>query len=268
MFRGKKVFRYFNNPDAPKEKCIKNFISEEDFVVQHSSSNGRSYIKFDSCDSFFSWYQSIPKDKRTFFEVIREGWQKFRVDIDERVENIDLISDRIKIILKMYGIKLPKIIVFDIETSYHLVLSNYVLSQYHCKMLAGVISKVVNIDMGVYSKLQHFRIEGNTKYGQRRWKERTREPLNLENFHEGVITSRRNTRIVQIFIPMEINVQVKGINVGENIPRGFKIRKTVHNMVILDRVRPTYCNQCRRVHNKENGYMIDKKFFCWRFHSS
>src|SRR3979490_972406 len=125
MFRGKKKYRFLNRKDSSYEDCIENFSNETDFIVQSCNNGDRFYIKFESCDSFYSWYRHIPDCQKIFFEVIREGFQKFRIDIDERVDDIDSLISRVRTILSTYGLDNPKILLYDIKTSYHIVLSNY-----------------------------------------------------------------------------------------------------------------------------------------------
>ena len=121
---------------------------------------------------FYSWYKDIHVDQRTFSEVITEGPQKFRIDIDEKVGDVGLLYLRVLRILENMGLRYPKILVYDIETSLHMVLTNYLFpSHMRCNAIADILSKEANIDLGVYKSVQHFRI-GCTKMGERRWKRR------------------------------------------------------------------------------------------------
>jgi hypothetical protein len=36
----------------------------------------------------------------------------------------------------------------------------------------------------------------------------------------------------------------------------FKIRHRKGNVIVLDRIKPSYCNICKRIHEHENGYVI------------
>ena len=75
---------------------MNNFIKEGDFAIQVSSRDrGRFYVGFASCDSFYLWYKDIHIDQRTFSEVIIEGPQKFRIDIDKKVEDVELLYNKV-----------------------------------------------------------------------------------------------------------------------------------------------------------------------------
>lgn len=263
MFRGKQRYRFLNRRSS---HCIENYCNETDFIVQFCDEEGRSYLMFESCDSFYSWYRHIPDIQKTFFEVIREGTQKFRIDIDDYVEDIDFLVSRVRTMFLAYGLENPRILLYDIEKSYHLVLSNYsFISNKHCESLARIILKEFNIDMGVYKKTQHFRIEGCTKYGQKRWKRRVGRTLTSESFHEGIISDVRNTnKIMSELIPRVYNNEVgKRADIG--VPLDFKIRRTEGHVVFLDRIRPSFCLQCKRIHDNENAYIYKNNFYCWRW---
>jgi hypothetical protein len=264
MFRGKKKYAYFNRKGS---ECIEDFSEEKDFIVQFASGYERFYIKFDSCNSFYTWYKDVPAFEKCFFEVIRDGRQKFKIDIDEKVKDISSYVCKIRSILEECGIGGAKMIIFDIETSYHIVVSNYFFNSYrHCKLLAMALSREIKMDMGVYSRVQHFRIEGCTKPGQRRWKKRMYGTVSIENFHEGIISHTEGTKLANMAIESSIPRRVYH-TVVSGIPPDFKIRFKEGSLTVLDRTRPSYCRQCRRIHDHENAYMVGKRFFCRRFYS-
>lgn len=268
MFRGKKLYNFYNKPLAPKEKCISNYITKSDFVVQFCNMSGRCYLKFDSCESFYLWYSDMPQYQKSFFELIREHEQKFRIDIDEKVDDIYALRELITKKFIQVGIDDPKLLIYDIEKSYHMVLTNYSFPTYnHCKYLGFLVSEIYNIDTGVYSSIQHFRIEGCTKYGENRWKKRMANiPTNIENFHEGIISSTKNVQSVTFTIPQLSPVDTISNNRNNGIiPLGFKIRWKDGLLVVLDRVYPSYCIRCKRVHDKENAYMVNGVFYCYRY---
>jgi hypothetical protein len=264
MYRGKKTFRYFNNRKDYESDCISNFISEGDFIVQRNHKGGRDYIKFDSCESFYVWYLGIPQSEKSFFEVIRDGKQKFRVDIDYFTQNIDELVEVISRVLENIGIKSPALLAYSIRTSYHIVLTNYIFpSSSQCKFVASILRESVNIDMGIYNKLQHFRIEGCTKYGELRWKERLEGMLNIDNFHEGIIGSTHKCTNIRMKIPYTTRTTLKE-NGFFPIPEGFSIRWKSRSLVVLDRRYPSYCHQCMRIHDKENAFIVKGNFYCRR----
>ena len=99
MFYGKRTFRCFNRNGSGER--LDGFIKEGDFAIQISSrERGRLYARFTSCNSFYSWYKDIHIDQRTFSEVITEGPQKFRIGIDEKVEDVELLYNTVLRILE------------------------------------------------------------------------------------------------------------------------------------------------------------------------
>ena len=200
-------------------------------------------MRFASCDSFYSWYKDIHIDQRTFSEVITEGSQKFRIDMDEKVEDVELLYNKVLRILEDIGLRGPKVLVYDIETSLHMVLANYLFpSHMHCNAIADILSKGIDIDKGVYKAVQHFRIEGCTKIGQRRWKRRMWEDVNMMNFHKGIISDRRGTKEVTLPIPRSVGRLSHGTDIC-GIPRCLKIRWKSGGMIALDRVHPPSVSQ-------------------------
>ena len=267
MFYGKRTFRYFNRDGSGGR--LDYIIKEGDFAIQISlRERGRSHARFTSFNSFYSWYKDIYINQRTFSEVITEGPQKFRIDIDEKVEDVELLYNRVLRILEDMGLRGPKVLLYDIETLLHVVLTNYLFpSHMDCNTIADILSEEIDIDRGVYKAVQHFRIEGCTKMGQRRWKRRMWEDVNLMNFHEGIISDRRGTKEVTLSIPRNVGRPPQGTD-AYGILRCFKIRWKSGSMIALDRVHPSYCHQCCRVHDKENVYISRGKFHCWRKVSS
>jgi hypothetical protein len=257
MFRNKR--KYYS-----LEEVLKDYDTE-DYIVQKTEGLSRFYLKFDSCYSFFYWYQEIREKQRTFNEVIFSGKQKFKIDIDEYPDDIDRILDCIKDILFELGISNPNLIVYDIETSYHIVLSNYFFtSNIHCRYLADKISTKVNIDTVVYKKVQHFRVEESTKYGELRWKRRLGKKFDISSFTQGVISNIVDCEHADINIfPMPKKVS-GGSNFDGTVPSGFIIRKRIGNMIVLNRTSSSYCELCRRVHDNENAFIVGSKFYCRR----
>ena len=275
-FYGKPLYRYYNIKEGRSDyECLKRNSEPTDFVVQVVTPTGRYYMKFISHLTFYSWFITVPDNERTLSEVIlhEHGGQKFRVDIDENVDNIDFVEEKIKTMLTNIGIEKPSLLVFDIETSYHIVLTNYYfMSNRQCRTLAMYLAtEISGIDTGIYNKLQHFRLEGCTKYGQTRWKRRTRGTMTMNNFHEGVISSIEDTKVCTIIIPD--NKKPKNISRSRmssveisSYPE-FSIRWTSGHLVVLDRISPSYCKQCDRVHDNDGAYLLRGIFHCRRKYS-
>jgi hypothetical protein len=176
MYRGKKTFSYLNNLSAPRNETLCHFLKPGDFVVQLDG-ECKKYLKFASVDAFFFWYSAIPAPLRMFSEVVFEGPQKFRVDVDDKLCT-DEIDELIKCIHEVFDN--PQIVEYDIKTSHHFVVSNFHLaSSRDCYYIAMKLQSLLSpsleskIDWGVYKSTQNFRLEWSTKYQQKRWKIRT-----------------------------------------------------------------------------------------------
>lgn len=267
----KKFFRFYKyNSSRPKEECLKFVLDDNDFVIQMTTQTGRYYTRFICINSFYSWFIKIPPRERTFSEVIKNGKQKLKIDIDERVDNIERIIDIIKSMLNKIGIHNPILLLYDIKTSYHIVLTNYYfLNNENCKVIAQYLENFlkIKIDLGVYGKIQHFRLEECTKFGELRWKKRHsfHKKMDNNNFHEGVISSIKNAIPFTKMLP---SLEKKTINNFTNIDmvidNNFKVRERRGAMIILDRVYPSYCQICKRIHESDGGYIIGNKFYCYR----
>ena len=265
MYRGKKIFRYLNNRDIDPKRRLDTYLEDGDYVVQMTTKQGRFYMKFDSCDSFFTWSKDIHPNEKTFYEVVWNDEQKFRVDLDYKVDNIDFVAQRLSTILEELGLENPNVIGYDIETSAHMVVTNYRFpSHRYCEGIARIVSSFIDLDMGVYKNVQHFRVEGSTKYGQRRWKERLGSLVSFDNFREGALSDTRNTTMSIILTKIPKRITSTSHDVSEKVPRGFRIRSVDGPLILLDRKFPTFCDQCKRVHDKENSYILGNRFYCRR----
>jgi hypothetical protein len=182
MYRGKKTFSYLNNPSAPHDETLCHFLKPGDFVVQLDG-KCKKYLKFASVDAFFFWYSAIPAPLRMFSEVVFEGPQKFRIDVDDKLCT-DEIDELVKCIHEVFEPSNPQpqveIVEYDIKTSHHFVVSNFHLaSSRDCYYIAMKLQSLLSpsleskIDWGVYKSTQNFRLEWSTKYQQKRWKIRT-----------------------------------------------------------------------------------------------
>lgn len=256
MLKGKR--KYFSLKELMRD------YHEEDYVVQKAERNCRFYLKFDSCHSFFHWHSSFEESQRTFSEVIMSGPQKLKIDIDYRCENMSDVLDRVKDVLASFGVKRPNVIVYDIEKTYHLVISNYFFaSNLHCKYIASKVREKVDIDMSVYSTIQHFRTEGSTKHGELRWKRRVNSPFTSTSFCEGAISCLQGCKYFELSVSNYVAKRTESMEMQSPMEH-FRIREVRGDVVLLDRTSSSFCEICDRVHDKENAYMIGKKFFCRR----
>lgn len=292
-FYGKKLFRYLKiKPDRnPKDCLMSSRTSQQNFVIQVHLDTGRYYMKFVSSETFYSWMiTTVPENERTFSEVItndnNNGKQKFRLDVDGKNMAIDEIERITRTVFHGIGIKNAQLLSFDIKTSYHIVLINYnFISNDICKILATYIENIISrkipnpgIDCSVYNHTQHFRLEGCTKYGQMRWKVRIGDtPLKYENFHQGVISNLNDTTTIDLpnFSTLIKNPKPHLFKrdkktkrpIGDYPPE-YTIRWTNNDLIALDRISPSFCNQCERNHDNDGAYIYNGNFYCRRLYPS
>lgn len=244
----------------------------------------------DTVEEFYKYYSAMKPCSRMFNEVINCEWhaQKFKLDIDGRINNIELqyvIKVIRRIFRKLTKVCKPDILVYDISTSYHIIVTNICFSTSSCcEMIANAISDMVErkypivsslIDVGVYKKVQMFRVEASTKYGQTRWKyvSGMGDLSPLDMFKKGIITYTDECHTLDADIVVDVIVDM-GIYTHEttrhkksrvvNVPKEFVVRKIVNNMTVLNRIYPSHCDTCMRVHENENAYMIGNKLYCGR----
>jgi hypothetical protein len=224
------------------------------------------------------------------FEVINDEFslQKFKLDVDGRIADneMEYLTKVVKRIFRK--LKTPKadIIVYDISTSHHIVVTNLSFSAASCEMLANAVYEKIYkkyptiaslIDTTVYKKLQMFRVEGSTKYAQRRWKyiANTKELSSLDVFKKGIISYVDECyyvdgdRVVDLMLELGIyyltdRKEKKEYTNGTIIPKEFVVRKIIGNLIVLDRVVSSFCNICKRVHDRDGAYIVGRKFFCRR----
>lgn len=285
-------YKYLNNENASKRDVAYNVKGIATKYVFQRSSLDICYLVCDTVDEFYAHYSTKKPCSRMYFEVINDEFtpQKFKLDIDGLVGGIEMeyvLKVMRRIFRKLTKARKPEIIVYDISTSHHIVVSNLSFTVASCEMLANAIQDKVSkrypdvaslIDNVVYKKLQMFRVEGSTKYAQRRWKYITgcKELSSLETFKKGIITyveecyhvSEETVIDVMLdigaYYPAEYGSDRKKNGDGRTIPREFTVRKIVGNLIVLDRVVPSFCNICKRVHDSEGAYIVGQHFFCRR----
>jgi len=212
------------------------------------------------------------------------------------------VTKRIVEVMHKFNIR-PEILIFDMCTTYkisfHFVVANVAFSAQTCATLCSLIAANQKwkplVDFQVYKKTQFMRIEGSTKYGQNRYKP-------LLDLKKSMLSYIVNIPHIDLQIPtlhaaspmtwIPVTDSPTPLSVGEVlasdkrnfhshiysstlinpvIPSYFKIRKRVNNVLLLDRIRPAMCSQCKRVHTSENAAIIiinNKPIFrCWRAHT-
>lgn len=243
----------------------------------------RSFINFDDIYDFQNWYRKIPPFQRTLNEVITVDKRKFVLDLDiDDKENLDIlfiydferhVSRKITEIFYNLDIGLPNIITYNMSNndkiSYHFVISNFIFDVQTCLGLAIILSKSElwgkYIDIGVYKNVQCIRLEYSTKFGQKRWKIRSKSCTGrfvdgMISYYDNATESNFNSQIISRFKSC-IN-----FNINNFINDQFKPRQQKGNTIFLKRIKPGYCYQCKRTHDKENAILRNNVFICWRYY--
>ena len=266
---------------------VKSF---EDICIQIERNNKRYYTSFESVDSLERWYRQLSDEERTCHEVIAGERRKLVIDIDgeedgsyEFYDFARHIVSRIQCVfldMEIGVLQTKDVIVYNMcsesKISYHAIVANMTFSADTCRGLCAIISHgqiwESLVDYAVYKRVQHIRIEGSTKYGQRRWKniheddERTccNGSMVSKNFNKsllsnvcGVMHSSVEYKIkaqkYNFRAPSDIFSMTQLLTKHSEIFRDFKVRRISGNRVFLDRIRPSMCIKCDRVHMRENA---------------
>ena len=230
----------------------------------------KKYEEFPSYDIMWKAYSMIPGPNKHHNEVIFEGPQKMRIDIDCN----DFINDNewMKCLKQYYTVfkevtDSGNLIVYDMsdssKRSCHMICYDKAYSSNNvCKILCSKIKSNVNsdyakyIDENVYSRIQHFRMELSYKYGTNRCKRVTYSDSKVWHYSRGLISYVKGLNIIDIKVevPKHVHCDI-GIIVKS---KWCSVRKISGSMVELTRLSPSYCHVCRRVHESENPYMVVK----------
>jgi hypothetical protein len=283
-------YKYLNNDSAHKRDVAYHSKDIANKYVFQRSGIDIHYLVCDTIDEFYKYYSMKNPSSRMYNEVINDeySYQKFKLDIDGFIGTNEMkymLESVRKIFRKLTKMYKPEIFVYNISTSHHIVVTNLSFSATSCEMLANAIYERVYkqypqeaslIDTTVYKKVQMFRLEGSTKYAQRRWKylADTKELSPLEIFKKGIISYVDECHHINddtvvdtmldigVYQPSEYNSDIK--RSVKKIPKGFIARKVLDNLVVLNRIHPSFCDVCKRIHEHENAYMVGRHFFCYR----
>ena len=258
------------------------------FIVSVDRGNRRFFLEFASSDEFEQWYTTLAPEEKTMNEVIMSDTRKLIIDIDDpedyELANILLFYDfkthltsRIQEIFMALGIGDPHVIIYDMcddyKISYHAVIANYMFSAETCKGLCMIIAsgQVWDkcVDTGIYKKVQCVRIEGSTKFGEHRWKNRMNS--NHLPFASGLLSNNNNTiesHVTCNVLPTYRHLYTITCSSKIDLSQ-FKVGKLNNNLLPLYRIKPGFCSQCNRIHNRENaaikyGYNGIPVYICWR----
>jgi hypothetical protein len=139
----------------------------------------------------------------------------------------------------------------------------------------------------VYKSVQSIRIEGSTKFGEKRWKhvcgnEATKFALctdigyalerGLVSYTKGITRSTfKCNHVIRLFNNVLLSKEqernpLDGVDMSQ-----FMVAKKSRGIVSFNRTRLGYCHQCNRMHDRENAaikYVMGRPtFVCWRYAS-
>lgn len=244
--------------------CTKQLVEVgRKYVIQNFET--KTYFHFTDAVSMLRYYIALPEAMRIFNEVIRNGPQKMRLDIDssdtiEDNEWKDLIERCYKA-LKQYTNN-GKVAIFDMsddnKRSCHMVCIDRAYdSSQTCKAIYKMIAKDIGqyVDPAVYSTVQHFRLEGSYKPGLKRCKNLTASDVSKWTMTHGLISYTDGLEIVKYKVQDHQPIQTTDMNISI-ISDWCKVRRVVGNRIELDRILPSYCEACHRVHESENPFII------------
>ena len=264
-------------------------VPEKRFVVSVDRGRTRFFLNFQSADDFLAWYVRVPAEERTVNEVVLSDFRKLFIDIDVDLHD-DLLSmfdferhvdSRIREVFCQLEIGDPDVIMYrmtdergepcDGKLSYHAVVSNFSFSARTCMGLCMIISSgqvwQACADTGVYKTVQCVRIEGSTKHGERRWK----WAASNADFKSGLVSHLAGT--TESDFTCAVNRTYGFLTLPAHAVIDTSQFKTARSQcgtyVRLQRIKPGYCPQCDRVHDRENAVVryVDgaPSFMCWRY---
>jgi len=241
-------------------------------------------------DSFWSFYNQLTNPH--LHEVIY-SWmpQKLKFDIDCPDVSLDVIQMLRKFIdvivfetnamfMGQVNVSDKNIILTDSsgsdKTSFHLIINGYAVD--NCLIGKDLTLRVKNkleklgefLDSGVNKRKQSFRIFGSTKLGSNRVKRKNSvliEKLGLSNYtkEETLITSTSNCVMINYQIEQDVYNNMNVINDDlydkikdklEKYLTDFEYRDSIGNILFFNRLNPSFCEICKRAHEKDNTLMI------------
>jgi len=287
------MIKYYSLSSIPFPLCSR-------FIVFFSGKT-KYFLTFKDKKEFISEYKKIPDFLRHYYEVISTKLRKMVLDIDIPLTEQEIVyikEELERLILFLTGKHVVNLVFKSSDskkTTYHIVVPKLMFTIQECKYIADQLDSREEIfDRGVYKRIQFFRIEGSTKYRERRYKyllnrgeiseyiyeglvgdvcnRKTHEECNL--YHKTLSTcSINNIEIEENYLKLQNEYNFLNIeNINEMFPeiRGqFRVRKQVTKCLInLSRVNQGYCPLCKRIHENENGYIVFKKgrwnLYCFR----
>lgn len=285
-------YDYLNNSN--KNSLSRHYNLKDGLVVRREKERGNEYAWFRNHIDFFVKTRSYPQN---FHEVVC-GPRKAYFDFD-KAQSLEELEKSVEevclVLLKLLPIQKKDLFLFtslgDKKFSAHLVVNNYYYSsgrqvkQLFLLVLKEVSERVKEIlDPAVYSTIQNFRLLGSSKWGEKRPKVHAKlflekeevqydfpdpdsYPMQILNISLLGCTNKC-TLLPDLFKEEEKEQEdieeseVKRIinfcrERMEEFP--FRKREIIGDIISLERVRPSYCKNCKRVHEKENPYITARK---------
>lgn len=270
--------------------------TKDSLIVCHQGKEFRKFGMFNYHYLFGNYLLKQPAEERCYFEVIRGTCpQKPYFDIDIKDESVSeeqsmsLIRSIKKSILYDSRIAEPDILVFSShgpgKLSYHVVVNNWCLPDYNSNKVycTKIIDRVSNpykdyIDGLVYKSIQQFRTYGSTKRGKDRFKKLVGYetlPINSSGYRfeflsillKSLVSNTNSCRILEyseptkrVFSGPSEALTEKEMDIIKNLPfiisGDFEIVDVKDRLISLKRLKPSFCELCKREHQNENPYLI------------
>jgi len=187
-------------------------------------------------------------------------WNIYLKEIEEALYKLFTMEFNLKIkVIKCQSISLTD----EPKKSCHFIIPEFSFLVNDCKYICNILKnnyiknkKILDIiDDTVYGINRCLRIPLSSKMGSKRIK-----IVTSEHYYESFISDIEKTKFININSIIDKNKKC------------FKIRNNgiIGNMIICDRIYPSLCLVCNRIHEKENPFLIvnqDQKkiyFYCRR----
>lgn len=296
-------YRFLNNKE--RNSLSRHYPIHNGLIIRREKIEGNRYAFFRNHIDFNMKTKSLPKN---FHEVIigkQKPYFDFDKAPDKEtlyraIEEVSLV------LLDMLPIKKENLLLFTShgkeKLSAHLIVNGIYYSgplqtrEIFSRVCSRISKESVKIlDSGVYSSVQCLRIYGNSKLGSSRIKryeelvlrgERIKFPSNnprtfyIEVLGASLVSNVSNCKKQPDLVTKKENVEDMGEieegNVKEIIRLcreklsefPFKKKGIKGNIILLERLKSSFCQVCNRIHENENPYIrvnaIDIYFSCRR----
>lgn len=247
---------------------------------------------FDRYIDFMRFQADIVPENRNFYEVIfgnRKQKLHFDIDINDTamtLEKTKQLIDGLKEQISMYFGFAPPIAVYSSHSaekfSFHVIIDKFYVESandaklFYEEMIRRDIPFKQYIDREVYKSIQQFRLLGSTKIGKNRFK--IPEPGTSDDFTVSLITYVEESNPVpfKLAAPEKISetnfperhIDDKSFNdafaaIHKIYPKTFKLLNMKGSMVLLKRLKPSFCKICDRIHESENAFLFFSKMGCF-----